>query len=277
MCVEDKGEIRRYVKSGHVDVFRAAARFYRVYIALRRTNPASIFYIGEPGYVPKRLDCKAKTADFDVAVEGRTRQLAGLVVDPTRVGPGAFKTGKFEAALTEWQKFKPLLAPDMIDAAGKRAYTYMPGGKFYAVQLDKAHPHYGCVMFASDSLLTGAKFIHGDYDLYAIVPAGDPGTNVFVEETRLGVPHLRGKDFFDVQHFVNGRIGAPMILHGDQEKYRDHTDEPIDVFYPDGRVMTCRNKIEIQALYRNEFAGRQPFSPARGTPSQPAGGLWRKA
>jgi hypothetical protein len=44
-------------------------------------------YIGEPKYTPKRLDCKAKTADRDAEVPGLgTKKTAGLVVDPTLPG-----------------------------------------------------------------------------------------------------------------------------------------------------------------------------------------------
>jgi hypothetical protein len=42
-------------------------------------------FVGQGGYTPKRIDCKAKTADVDLP----PYQLAGLVVDP-RVHPTAF-------------------------------------------------------------------------------------------------------------------------------------------------------------------------------------------
>jgi hypothetical protein len=229
------------------------------------------------GYVPKRLDCKPKTADQDVEIDGKWREIAGLVVSPSIVGPAAFKAGKYEKALKEWDKFRhTMLGPDMLDAAGQPAYTWIPGGKFYAVQLDRAHKHFGCLLFSISSLITAGQYVHGDYDLYAIVAASDPSANVFVSEKRLGVDHMRGKELFDVQHFINRRIGAPMILHGDQEKFSDHTDEQIDVFFPDGRVFTCRDKVEIEALYQNQFRGRKTHFKDSPTPAIPAGGLWRK-
>ena len=61
-------------------VFLDAARQLQLWILVRRTNPASLRYIGLPGYLPKPIDCKAKTADLN---QGRYR-VAGLVVDPTQ-------------------------------------------------------------------------------------------------------------------------------------------------------------------------------------------------
>jgi hypothetical protein len=189
-----KHDITAFMRPQDIEAFRAAAMHFHVYIAVRRTNPASLDYIGKAGYVAKRLDCKAKTADQDCMVEGALRKLAGLVVDPHRVGPAAYKPGKYDKALKEWEKFRPLLAPDMLGAGGARSYVYMPAGKLYAVQLDRAHEHYGCVMFSSSSLLSAAKYIHGDYDLMAVVPESDVQSNVFVTEERLGQAHARSKE-----------------------------------------------------------------------------------
>jgi hypothetical protein len=273
----DDIDVLKHMRPKDVIVFQDAAKHFNVYIAVRRTNTASLKYIGVAGYVPKRLDCKPKTADQDGIVEGQLRELAGLVVDPTIVGEAAFKPGKYKKAVTEWEKFShTLLGPPMLDVDGRPAYTYIPPGKFYAVQLDNSHKHYGCLMFSASSLITAGRYIHGDYDLYAIVPASDKTSNVFVSETRLGQPHMRGKELFDVQHYINRRIGAPMILHGDQEKYSDHTDEEIDVFFPDSRVFTCRDKAEIEALYKTEFQGRRTHFKDSPLPSMPAGGLWRR-
>lgn len=236
-----------------------AAKFFGVYIMVRRTNTQSIQYIGQPGYVAKRLDCKPKTADFSVGLPQGFKEVAGLVVDPTLEGfQRAFKPAKLTEAKKEWEKFKPLLAPDMLDSNKKPAYTYLPKGKFYAVQLDKKNKHYGCLMFSSFSLLSAASYIHGDYDLYDIVPADKPEENIVYKEMRLDVPHNRGKRFFDVQHFLNNKMGAPLVLHGSQAKWKGHTDEPIDIFCPDGDVREASNMNQIRKLYQTVFMGRQP-------------------
>jgi hypothetical protein len=271
-----KHDITAFMRQQDIEAFRAAARHFGVYIAVRRTNPASLEYIGKDGYVAKRLDCKAKTADQNCIVEGQVRTLAGLVVDPHRVGPAAYKPGKYDKALKEWDKFRPLLAPDMLGAGGGRAYTYMPGGKLYAVQRDASHKHYGCVMFASHSLLSGAKYIHGDYDLMAVVREDDVQSNVFVTEERLGQAHARSKEFFDVQHYVNRLIGAPMVLHGEQEHYSDDPKEDIDVFFPDGSNKAYLGGLSVQRLYQTVFQGRK-LHGKQSPPTQPAGGLWQKA
>ena len=253
-------KIRSHMRTRDIAVCSEAAKFYDVYILVRRTNTESVQYIGRQGYRAKRLDCKAKTADFSVRIAEGFKEVAGLVVDPTIEGfERAFKPGKLIEAKEEWKKFKPLLATDMLTSYGKPAYTYMPKGKLYAVQLDKKNKHYGCVMFSFSSLLSAATYIHGDYDLYDIVPADNPQENIVYAGTRLGVPHNRGKRFFDVQHFLNKKMGAPLVLHGSQAKWKDHTDEPIDIFCPNGEVREAINLHQIKNLYQTIFKGRQPY------------------
>jgi hypothetical protein len=253
-------------------VFAMAAHVYSVYIAVRRTNEEALQYIGKKGYVPKRLDCKAKTADFDALVNGTVYKTAGLVVDPGIVGAAAYTGGKYAKALAEWDKFRPHLAP--VGANGQ-VPLYLPEDRSYTVQMDPNSIHYGCVMLSPYGLRTNAHYVHGDYDLYGIIPAADRKSNVFVEETRLGQKHVRSKELLDVQTFVNSRIGVPMVLHGAQEGYSDDVDDKIDVFFPDGiTVKSYIGPAAIRALYQNEFEGR-PLHKA-GTPTTPAGGLWKR-
>lgn len=259
-------DLRRYMRQEDIRAFVDAAKFYRLFILLRRTNEASLPYIGKIGYAPKRLDCKAKTADLDVNIPGIGRkETAGLVVNPTLPGfASAFKsTKKAQSAQETWRQFEPLC---YLPETGRNV-TYFPGGKFYSVQMDPSHKHYGCVMFASNSLRSAGKYVHGDYDIYSFTPADSrPGVmagspvNTRVVETRLGQSHARGKEFFDVQHYLNRKMGVAMVLHGDQEKYSLHSDEPVDVFWTDGREPTALNgQAEIEEFYRTVLQGRQTF------------------
>ena len=251
------------MRAEHAIAFRDAARVYDVHILVRRTNLRSLAHIGMPDCVPKRLDCKAKTADRDWVhpVHGVKRS-AGLVVDPTLAGAAAFATpGKYAKALKEWQKFAHLLHPGVLTLAGQRRLTYIPGGGQYAVDLDPASPRFGCLKLTTSGLLTAGRYIHGDFDLYAIIPAGDPARNVAVQEERLGQAHARSPEFLDVQHFVNRRIGVPMVLHGAQESFaEEHSDEGVDVFAPDGTVSGVENLAELERLYATTFQGRRLFT-----------------
>lgn len=113
----------------------------------------------------------------------------------------------------------------------------------------------------SSSLLSAGKYIHGDFDLYGIVPAVDPSKNVAVSELRLGRHHSRSPEFFDVQNYINSRIGVPMVLHGAQESYgAEHSDEGIDLFCPDGKMIGAENAAEIGMLYEKQFKGRKLFT-----------------
>src|SRR5207302_820037 len=103
-------------------IFLEAARQFQVWILVRRTNRASLEYVARPGYTPKRIDCKAKTADVDTP----PYKFAGLVVDPT-IHPKAFKADKAAKARDCWAAMKPLM------------------GTVYKVDSNHASKHYGCV------------------------------------------------------------------------------------------------------------------------------------
>lgn len=248
----------------HKRLFLDAARLYDVTILVRRTNLMSLRFIGAMDCVPKRLDCKAKTANLPYATaQSGQIDCAGLVVDPTVTGPAAFESDKkFHKALDIWSSFaQAQINPKVATWEGQQDYVYIPGGQQYFVDLKPGRPRYGCLKLTTSGLLTAGKYIHGDFDLYGIVPASDPGRNIAVFEERLGYPHSRSPEFLDVQTYVNARAGAPMILHGAQESYSDeHGDEQVDIFYADGTVGYAGSGDEIAWLYNTTFEGRRLFT-----------------
>ncbi len=248
----------------YAKAFLSAAKLFHVFILVRRTNEASVRLIGDPMCVPKRLDCKAKTADGDYYhPQFGVKKSAGLVVDPTITGSQAFNTTeKYGKALKEWEGFAKTLAPAVLTLEGQSRLTYVPNGKQYFVDLDPASDRYGCVEFTGTGAFKNGKYIHGDFDLYGIVPQGDPSKNVAVTEERLGVDHMRSPEFMDVQNWVNRQIGVPMVLHGAQEGYAsEHSDEGIDIFHPDGRTITfADDAAAIARLYDQVFKGRKLFT-----------------
>ncbi|GAB4522057.1 MAG: hypothetical protein Tsb0019_23750 [Roseibium sp.] len=275
-----KDDILKHMLPGHVGVFLSAARLYNVAILVRRTNTASLQHIGKPYATPKRLDCKAKTADRDVAPKGcrlpaaRRGDLAGLVVDPTLVGEAAFSGSKYTKALEAWRSFLPQLRPEMATFEKQKQFTYVPGGGQYFVERNPEDPYFGCVKFTSGSLITAGKCIHGDFDLYGIVDMITPDQIVRVTEERLGQTHARSPKFMDVQNFVNSHIGVTMILHGSQETYASrHEDDDLDVFFPDGRIdYAGPTATDIRAFYEREFPGRTLFR--KGDPGQQVRGRY---
>lgn len=265
-----------FVAQDHVEIFRAAARHFNVFIAVRKTNEKSLPYVTSAGYVAKRFDCKAKTAKSDVFLKGRVRKTAGLVVDWDLMGdqrPVAYGDGA-GAAADAWRDFSSYHAKGIHDEHGKPRYTYVPGGKLYWTQEDPASDHYGCVQFATSSLITAGQYIHGDYDLYAIVPADDPSRTTYIVNPGWGnieMPHARGKELYDVQIYINSRCRKPMVLHGDQEKYKSHEKDDLVVFFPDGVTdAEYHGKTAIEELYRTVFQGRKT-----GTPMAPRDSGWR--
>jgi hypothetical protein len=250
-----------YMLPQDIAAFKWVAQMKNLWLLVRRTNPESVKYMNRPGYSPKRIDCKPKTADFDTVVDGRAVRCAGLVVDPTIVGLNAFKDSKRAKAVAEWEKF--VQSDRVADAAvttpvnGQLRYTYLPDGRFYGVELDPLNQHYGCLFFTSSSLITARSYIHGDYDLYAIVDNAQRNVRTRYEGTMLGENHFRTRELLDVQNALHSKMGRPMVLHGPHETYaREHENDIVDVFTYSGKIYTVQNAGALEQLYRQLFKGR---------------------
>src|ERR1700704_3995798 len=84
----------------------------KLWILVRRTNPRSLPYIGRPGFTPKRIDCKAKTAE-----DGK---VAGLIVD-YEIHKELFGEKKRESAEHCWEAFQEVLhAPNSPYSVDKK-------------------------------------------------------------------------------------------------------------------------------------------------------------
>jgi hypothetical protein len=209
--------------------FEDAARTIGVWILVRRTKPAALAYVGLAGYVPKPINCKAKTADAD---QGAHR-VAGLVTSP-KVHPRAFNAAKLADTERLWDDF---------------AREHLRPGSPFTLEMNVPSRHYGCVKL-------NGKFIHADYDLYDIILPDQAFRNLAAVEQLLGQAHRRGPKFFEVQRFINGRIGVEMIQHGGSAQYEDHSDQSIDLFGPGGEKVTLLNELTVRAWYQERFGGR---------------------
>jgi len=93
--------------AAHIKVFSANARRFNVTILVRRINAASLQHVGKDYAVPKRIDCKPKTANRHfIPTDCGRKDIAGLVVDPSVVGKSAYKKSRYKLAIREWNKFK---------------------------------------------------------------------------------------------------------------------------------------------------------------------------
>lgn len=253
--------------------FRATAMIQKVYIIVRQTNAQSIQWIGLPDYAAKPIDCKPKTADMDITIDGKQIETAGLVINPELPGfAGAFKSAdKAGKAREAWRKFTAQHPPaQCLPRDGKEVRTWpghMPG---WAVQMCKTSRHFGCLMFSTYPQGMNGKYVHGDYDLFAIVAADDPTRVRRVQEELLGQAHSRGPNTQSVQFAVNAMSGLALVKHGEQELFSDFEDEPLDVFFPDGRIQILANAAAAREFYRTELKGRRIFLED----GIPAGGRW---
>jgi len=254
--------ISNHIYPGHVIAFKWAARESKCAIMVRRTNPASLPYIGKQGYTPKPVTCKPKTADKNTAWG---YQIAGLVINPYLHKASAYKSiSKFRDALGIWNKVKGELL----------------GSLNYKVDEDKTSKHYGCLMYRDGSKFS---YIHGDYDLYDVVDMYRPASNEAFLGRLDGAPNNYGPEFDRVRDLLNSKFSSVcgrvtnMIQHGSEAKYamlrKDAKsrldifgDEPIDIFWPailnasgileSTRVSVANGKHELRNLYKNEFEGR---------------------
>jgi hypothetical protein len=218
-------------------IFLGAASLVDAWILVRRTNEASLKYICRAGYTPKPIHCKAKTADLNGS---SGQELAGLVVVPT-IHPHAFRGEKAREARKEWKK--------MYRNTNDLSFETLPVG--YSVDTRPESRHYGCLKLHN-------KYLHGDYDLYDIILTSHPRGNLALV-TQIGdTPHRRGPRFYQVQEYVNSRIGSPMLQHSGQLQFADHLDETIDAFGPNGEDLII-GPGKIRQWYSENFRGRQPI------------------
>ena len=74
---------------------------------------------------------------------------------------------------------------------------------------------------------------------------------------RLGQPHMRGPKLLAIEKFINGRIGSPMVQHGGEAQYADHSEQSIDAFGPNGEDATILNEFSVRGWYETIFRGRK--------------------
>jgi hypothetical protein len=68
-------------------------------------------------------------------------------------------------------------------------------------------------------------------------------------------------------------MGVPMILHGEQETFKEDWNDNIDVFCPDGEtIIEAYGPAAIRHLYTVTFKGRQMYG--KGANPKPYFGLW---
>jgi hypothetical protein len=272
--VRMSAEFDEFVHPRHFGAFVEAARTFGCHILLRKTGRASLQWVGKPGYTGKRADMKAKTAKCDAA----GYRLEGLVVSP-EIHPGACKPG----AMQEWHKSKHLITipPNGFGDNDRLRGCLTP----YVLQTNPRHRHYGCIALVENGLLA-PHYVHGDYDLYAIIPAGarrdaqrppvrpqpmvvNPPRVLGLEqrlelEAKAPVDHV-GPLSFKVANFLNvkigetapGALGALMVNHGEQVNLgaamQDHQE--VLAFMPEPRgnelARILRNRQDHEAYYRS--------------------------
>lgn len=244
------GDEKLGIRRVDVGVFQAAARAFDHIILVRATTFASLQYIGNKNMYPKPMDCKAKTADNNVYIHYSTSRsifskTAGLVVDPTIVGAKAFEDAKYDKVMEAWHAFLKDKTPDEIKCG---IFRRRGNSGSYAVDLNTNSHYYGCLMISNHNDVvaltnatndgtykfdeTGMQYIHGDYDLYALLDVDDINELTLTEWIN-GQENFCSKKFNAIKEFINNGIGSPMVQHGDQFRIK-HQSDKLYAFYPTG-------------------------------------------
>jgi len=232
-------DIENYMRPFDIRIFSRYSLDRGVFVLVRRTNIYSVPYIGRSGFVPKPLECKPKTAKSNASfVNKEGKQIksncAGLVVNPYLLGKYAFQSpgnnGLYGMVMAKrvWSKYWG---------------TVIPSG--FSVQMDESSGYYGCVM------RNGRDYIHGDYDLYALIHKDTMSERHSQPGEFEGVAHKHSKEWEDFEYFANYHMGVKMIQHGSQEHFCEHSDEDVDIFAPFGeRHLQVRKIVGGDGLRR---------------------------
>jgi hypothetical protein len=123
-------------------------------------------------------------------------------------------------------------------------------GPVCRVDMNRQSRHYGCLQLKG-------HYVHADYDLYDIIDVDAPTRNLAAVETLLGQPHRRGAHLLAIQKFINSRIGLPMVQHGAEAQYADHSQQAIDTSARTARTLPILNEFSVRAWYETVFGGRK--------------------
>ena len=196
------------------EVFAEAARQQGRWIIVRETNPEALKYVGEPGYVPKPFECKAKSANMP------GHEYAGLVVNP-RVHPEAFRNPA--AAAKEWDK----------------VMEHRPAGFTEDVQ---------------GRLRINGKLVHSDYDVYDVIDPNRPRGNLgVVKYDERGQLIVETHGLPKIKDFVNKGVGSDVIQHSGEAQFKGHSEQRLIVFGPDGQRFVTDGKQAIEKRLQTAF------------------------
>jgi hypothetical protein len=276
-------DARGYVKDSHVPIFLEATEKFHAYILVRSTGLGSLTWAGQRGYTAKRADMKYKTANQDYHIYYK---LNGLVCSPD-IHFRAFREDRLKKAREAWAKSQPLITHCSFTSEDWPKQCRTP----YLMQTDPKHKHYGVVAHIETGT-TGPRYVHGDYDLFAIVHESSVATREVLridynqvsvsstlplqDQVTLSKPLVMdtGPLLFRLMNHLDREFGYPMVMHAEDEnrppepKNKSNGEEKLQnekviVFLPPlarhsgrGAVMFLETNAQIEAFYATEFRGR---------------------
>ena len=170
--------------ASHIVIFKKVAQAKQVLIIVRSPNPGADVFIGKPGFTPKPLACKAKTAD------NPQHEFYGLVLSPLEPDyHSAFL--RLDRAQQQWAEFTRYGLPrDFV--------------------VEQQGPWKGCLRY-------GGKLVHADYDLLAVAPQSKPHDDPSLTAVlRPDAPELGviSPLVDEIRKILNTEFKAEMVQHG---------------------------------------------------------------
>jgi len=276
MNAVDFGVPPGFVLGTHAPIFLETARRFNVYILVRKTGEASLRWAGQKGYTAKRGDLKCKTAQADIG----GYKLAGLVVSPL-IHPMTFTDDKRRSeAVMYWHSSQHLIT---VPRSGFTSTDWPKScATAYILQTNVNHRHYGALAWIEGGIVS-PQYIHGDYDLYAIVPAESPAVRdarpmnynqggvipsslplQTQEQMRKPLTMCTGPLLFEIMNNLDNAFGYPMVMHAEQENL-EHKDDKVIAFRPfplDGKDSKVLNGLaQIEDFYEKELGKRKANIP----------------
>jgi len=283
-----------FVHKTHISFFMDAAKKFKCHILVRHTGQSSLRWVGVPGVSAKRGDLKAKTADKVT----KNLDISGLVCSPY-LRPDAFTYDRLVKAKKIWMESKYMIT-DLNEVDIPLSAVITP----YIIRAKNTilSEYFGCVELVNDYRKVGniqymqncyqgltkesvvrldkPYFIHGDYDLYAIICDGkefDPEKAEWHNEDDTTYPNPNKSDknivianrvsalWRNLSIYINSRIqdahqeyyGSIMIQHGAQVNLGGDkiTHEKVLAFSPraiNGKFVQCLDdgKVEHDKYYQ---------------------------
>ena len=250
----------------HAQNMNFFAKLFNAVLIVRDSNPDTVRFMDDPDYMPKPMECKAKTA--------KVGDHLGLVVDPTH----PVQAKAWDAAIKAAQ-----------DAGDAHKAAYLEHHRERALE---AWTSYGKKMQEEDGYHVNDvgviykppfKGVHGDYDLHGVFTVDEKGGVTSAVSYGDGSAQ-NNQDTAGLREQLNSFLRSvsnpviklkEMVLHGGQDNWNHvgkTSDPPVTIFLPDALAnklgvetpVKLADAAAMRAFYEGKLGVAWEYSDGRG-------------